>query len=90
MSHKICYISGWKGTGWMTPQYIILYFLQYMLYLSMNRYGMDDSTRRITQQKQTLDEAYSPPGKHPSQILKHIRNIFNSPPGKHPLQILKK
>ena len=34
------------------------------------RYGMDDSTRRITQQKQTLDEAYSPPGKQFTQILK--------------------
>ena len=31
---------------------------------------MDDSTRRITQQKQTLDEAYSPPGKQFTQILK--------------------
>ena len=31
-------------------------------YLWMVRYGMDDSTKRITQQKQTLDEAYSPPG----------------------------
>ena len=51
---------------------------------------MDDSTRRITQQKQTLDEAYSPPGKHPHQILKHInKNTSNSPPGEHPLQILK-